>query len=154
MIPNCAATRHTHFTLDGTGEAELHIPSLSDWPEITRAAGENTHHVNVDDLSKSDMSQWKSGDTLLLSGKILTGRDAAHKRIHELISSGKGLPDGVDFKGRFIYYVGPVDAVGDEVVGPAGPTTATRMDKFTDFMLDETGLLGMIGKSERGQANG
>jgi len=152
MIPNCAATRHTHFTLDGSGEAELHTPKLSDWPEITREAGENTHHVNVDDLSKSDMSQWKSGDTLLLSGKILTGRDAAHKRIHELITSGKGLPEGVDFKGRFIYYVGPVDAVRDEVVGPAGPTTATRMDKFTDFMLEETGLLGMIGKSERGQA--
>jgi len=152
MIPNCAATRHTHFTLDGSGEAELHTPSLSDWPEITREAGENTHRVNVDDLSKSDMSTWKSGDTLLLSGKILTGRDAAHKRIHELITSGEGLPEGVDFKGRFIYYVGPVDAVRDEVVGPAGPTTATRMDKFTDFMLEETGLLGMIGKSERGQA--
>jgi len=152
MIPNCAATRHTHFTLDGSGEAALHTPALSDWPEITREAGENTHRVNVDDLSKSDMSAWKSGDTLLLSGKILTGRDAAHKRIHELISSGEGLPEGVDFNGRFIYYVGPVDAVRDEVVGPAGPTTATRMDKFTDFMLEETGLLGMIGKSERGQA--
>jgi fumarate hydratase class I len=152
MIPNCAATRHTHFTLDGTGEAELHTPKLSDWPEITREAGENTHHVNVDGLNKADMSQWKSGDTLLLSGKILTGRDAAHKRIQELITSGEGLPEGVDFKGRFIYYVGPVDAVGDEVVGPAGPTTATRMDKFTDFMLEETGLIGMIGKSERGQA--
>jgi len=152
MIPNCAATRHTHFTLDGSGEAELHVPALSDWPEITRAAGENTHRVNVDDLSKADMSAWKSGDTLLLSGKILTGRDAAHKRIHELITSGEGLPEGVDFNGRFIYYVGPVDAVRDEVVGPAGPTTATRMDKFTDFMLEETGLLGMIGKSERGQA--
>lgn len=151
MIPNCAATRHTHFILDGSGEAELQSPKLSDWPEITRVVDENTHRVNVDTLQKADMSGWKSGDTLLLSGKILTGRDAAHKRIQELITSGKGLPEGVDFKGRFIYYVGPVDAVGDEVVGPAGPTTATRMDKFTDFMLEETGLLGMIGKSERGE---
>jgi fumarate hydratase class I len=151
MIPNCAATRHAHFTLDGTGEAELIPPKLSDYPEIVREADENTHRVNVDSLKKSEMLAWKSGDTLLLSGKILTGRDAAHKRIQELMSSGKGLPDGVDFNGRFIYYVGPVDAVGDEVVGPAGPTTATRMDKFTDFMLEETGLLGMIGKSERGE---
>lgn len=150
MIPNCAATRHTHFTLDGSGEAELTVPKLADWPEITRDVGADTLRVNVDTLKKSDIQSWKSGDTILLSGKILTGRDAAHKRIHELISSGKGLPDGVDFKGKFIYYVGPVDAVGDEVVGPAGPTTATRMDKFTDFMLEETGLLGMIGKSERG----
>ncbi|WP_019614482.1 fumarate hydratase [Psychromonas ossibalaenae] len=150
MIPNCAATRHTHFTLDGSGEALLQTPKLSDWPEITREAGENVHRVNVNDLSKADMSAWKSGDTLLLSGKILTGRDAAHKRIQELVSSGQGLPEGLDFKDRFIYYVGPVDAVGDEVVGPAGPTTATRMDKFTDFMLEEIGLLGMIGKSERG----
>ncbi|WP_028865550.1 fumarate hydratase [Psychromonas aquimarina] len=150
MIPNCAAARHTHFTLDGSGEALLHTPKLSDWPEITREAGENVHRVNVNDLSKADMSSWKSGDTLLLSGKILTGRDAAHKRIQELVTSGQGLPEGLDFKDRFIYYVGPVDAVGDEVVGPAGPTTATRMDKFTDFMLEEIGLLGMIGKSERG----
>ena len=150
MIPNCAATRHTHFTLDGSGEAELSPPKLADWPEVTREVGNDTLRVNVDNLKKEDIQSWKSGDTILLSGKILTGRDAAHKRIHELITSGKGLPDGVDFKGKFIYYVGPVDAVGDEVVGPAGPTTATRMDKFTDFMLEETGLLGMIGKSERG----
>lgn len=151
MIPNCAATRHIHFTLDGNGEANLKIPQLSQWPEITREIGENTLRVNVDTLKKADISSWKIGDTLLLSGKIMTGRDAAHKRIQELITSGKGLPEDLDFKGKFIYYVGPVDAVGDEVVGPAGPTTASRMDKFTDFMLEETGLLGMIGKSERGQ---
>ncbi|MEH6451536.1 MAG: fumarate hydratase [Psychromonas sp.] len=151
MIPNCAATRHAHFTLDGSGEAELTAPNLDQWPEIKREVGDNVRRVNVNNLTKEDMSSWKSGDTLLLSGKILTGRDAAHKRIQSLITSGEGLPEGVDFKGRFIYYVGPVDAVRDEVVGPAGPTTATRMDKFTDFMLEETGLLGMIGKSERGQ---
>jgi len=149
MIPNCAATRHIHFTLDGSGEAVFTPPKLSDWPQITRQVG--GLHVNVNKLTKEDISSWKSGDTLLLSGKILTGRDAAHKRIYELIRSGAGLPEGIDFNGRFIYYVGPVDAVGDEVVGPAGPTTATRMDKFSDFMLDEMGLLGMIGKSERGQ---
>ncbi|HAQ48933.1 MAG TPA: fumarate hydratase, partial [Glaciecola sp.] len=108
--------------------------------------------VNVDGLTKDDIKEWKTGETVLLSGKILTGRDAAHKRIQELLASGEGLPDGVDFTNRFIYYVGPVDAIGDEAVGPAGPTTATRMDKFTDMMLDETGLLGMIGKSERGAA--
>lgn len=151
MIPNCAATRHIHFTLDGSGEANLETPKLSDWPKITREIGENTLRVNVNTLKKEDIAAWKMGDTLLLSGTIMTGRDAAHKRIQELITSGKGLPDGVDFKGKFIYYVGPVDAVGDEAVGPAGPTTATRMDKFTDLMLDETGLFGMIGKSERGQ---
>lgn len=151
MIPNCAATRHTHFTLDGSGEAVFTPPKISDWPEITRSSGDNVHSVNVDQLGKCDIAKWKSGDTLLLSGKILTGRDAAHKRLVELVESGQGLPDGVDFKGRFIYYVGPVDAVGDEVVGPAGPTTATRMDKFSEFMLDQLGLLGMIGKSERGE---
>ncbi|KPU82692.1 fumarate hydratase [Psychromonas sp. PRT-SC03] len=151
MIPNCAATRHTHFILDGLGEAQFEQPKLSDWPEVTREVGENVRRVNVDGLQKSDIEKWKSGDTLLLSGKILTGRDAAHKRLQELMESGEGLPEGVDFNGRFIYYVGPVDAVGDEVVGPAGPTTATRMDKYTDFMLEKMGLLGMIGKSERGQ---
>ncbi|WP_425474538.1 fumarate hydratase [Shewanella frigidimarina] len=150
MIPNCAATRHVHFHLDGTGPVDLVPPSLSDWPEITREAGENTHRVNLDTVTQAEIETWKSGDTLLLNGKMLTGRDAAHKRIQMLLESGEGLPAGVDFTGKFIYYVGPVDPVGDEVVGPAGPTTATRMDKFTDMMLDQTGLMGMIGKSERG----
>jgi len=151
MIPNCAATRHVHFTLDGSGEAVLQPPKLEDWPKLTHQADENVHRVNINGLDKCDISSWKSGDTLLLSGKILTGRDAAHKRIQDLIAAGKALPDGVDFNGKFIYYVGPVDPVRDEVVGPAGPTTSTRMDKFTDLMLEHTGLLGMIGKSERGQ---
>ena len=151
MIPNCAATRHIHIQLDGSGEAILEPPKLSDWPEISREADDNVHRVNINGLDKTDISTWKSGDTLLLTGKILTGRDAAHQRIQELIEAGKDLPDGVDFNGKFIYYVGPVDPVRDEVVGPAGPTTSTRMDKFTDLMLDKAGLLGMIGKSERGQ---
>ncbi len=152
MIPNCAATRHVHFHLDGTGPADLSPPSLDDWPEITWEVGENVRRVNLDTVTKEETLSWKSGDTLLLSGKMLTGRDAAHKRIQSLIESGEGLPEGVDFNGKFIYYVGPVDPVGDEVVGPAGPTTATRMDKFTDLMLDKTGLMGMIGKAERGPA--
>lgn len=152
MIPNCAATRHIHFKLDGSGPATLPPPKLEDWPNITRQTDSNTHRVDLNSVTQTDIERWKSGDTLLLSGKMLTGRDAAHKRIQTLIESGKGLPDGVDFTGKFIYYVGPVDPVGDEVVGPAGPTTATRMDKFTDFMLDKTGLLGMIGKAERGDA--
>ncbi len=152
MIPNCAATRHVHFTLDGSGPAELTPPKLKDWPEVTWEVGENVRRVNVNEVSKADIQDWKTGETILLSGKILTGRDAAHKRIKELVESGQGLPEGVDFNGRFIYYVGPVDAVGDEAVGPAGPTTSTRMDKFTDFMLEETGLMGMIGKAERGPA--
>ncbi|MGU5593881.1 fumarate hydratase [Aeromonas sanarellii] len=150
MIPNCAATRHVHFELDGSGPAELTPPKLADWPEITREAGGNVRRVNVDGITKAELASWKSGDTVLLSGKILTGRDAAHKRIADMLKNGEGLPDGVDFTNRFIYYVGPVDAVRDEVVGPAGPTTSTRMDKFTDMMLGETGLIGMIGKSERG----
>ncbi|KMT66535.1 fumarate hydratase [Catenovulum maritimum] len=152
MIPNCAATRHAHFTLDGSGPADLKPPRLEDWPELTFEVGENVRRVNVDSLTAEEMQTWKAGDTVLLSGKILTGRDAAHKRIQDYISRGEALPNGVDFKGRFIYYVGPVDAVGDEVVGPAGPTTATRMDKFTDMMLSESGLMGMIGKAERGPA--
>ncbi len=152
LIPNCAATRHVHFTLDGSGAAELPTPKLEDWPQITWEAGENTRRVNLDEITAKDVKTWKTGETLLLSGKILTGRDAAHKRIQSMLESGEGLPEGVDFKGKFIYYVGPVDAVGDEVVGPAGPTTSTRMDKFTDMMLSETGLLGMIGKAERGPA--
>ncbi|MCF5909490.1 fumarate hydratase [Aeromonas veronii] len=150
MIPNCAATRHVHFELDGSGPAELTPPKLSDWPEITREAGGNVRRVNVDGITKAELASWKSGDTVLLSGKILTGRDAAHKRIADMLARGEGLPEGVDFTNRFIYYVGPVDAVRDEVVGPAGPTTSTRMDKFTDMMLGETSLIGMIGKSERG----
>ncbi|MFB2873457.1 fumarate hydratase [Aeromonas jandaei] len=150
MIPNCAATRHVHFELDGSGPAELTPPKLSDWPEITREAGGNVRRVSVDGITKAELASWKSGDTVLLSGKILTGRDAAHKRIADMLARGEGLPEGVDFTNRFIYYVGPVDAVRDEVVGPAGPTTSTRMDKFTDMMLGETGLIGMIGKSERG----
>ncbi|MEB8284553.1 fumarate hydratase [Aeromonas veronii] len=150
MIPNCAATRHVHFELDGSGPAELTPPKLSDWPEITREAGGNVRRVNVDGITKAELASWKSGDTVLLSGKILTGRDAAHKRIADMLKNGEGLPEGVDFTNRFVYYVGPVDAVRDEVVGPAGPTTSTRMDKFTDMMLGDTGLIGMIGKSERG----
>ncbi|NVK25484.1 MAG: fumarate hydratase [Gammaproteobacteria bacterium] len=152
MIPNCAATRHVHFHLDGSGPAELTPPKVEDWPEVTWELGDNVRRVNIDDFSKEDISDWKAGETVLLSGKILTGRDAAHKRIQEMLNNGEGLPEGVDFTNRFIYYVGPVDAVGDEVVGPAGPTTATRMDKFTDMMLEQTGLIGMIGKSERGPA--
>ncbi|WP_371185416.1 fumarate hydratase [Thalassotalea maritima] len=152
MIPNCAATRHVHFHLDGSGPANLTPPKLEEWPEVTWEVGENVRRVNVDNLTKEDIASWKTGETVLLSGKILTGRDAAHKRIQSLLASGEGLPEGVDFKNKFIYYVGPVDAVGDEVVGPAGPTTATRMDKFTEMMLAETGLLGTIGKAERGPA--
>lgn len=150
MIPNCAATRHVHFVLDGTGPATLSAPSIEDWPEVSWEPGENVRKVNLDTVKPEDVLSWKPGETLLLNGKLLTGRDAAHKRIQAILEAGDKLPDGVDFKNRFIYYVGPVDAVRDEVVGPAGPTTATRMDKFTDFMLSETGLLGMVGKAERG----
>ncbi len=150
MIPNCAATRHAHFVLDGSGPAELTPPSLDDWPEITREVGENVRRVNLDTVTREDVAAWKPGDTLLLSGTMLTGRDAAHKRMADLFARGEPLPEGVDLENRFIYYVGPVDPVRDEVVGPAGPTTATRMDKFTDLMLEKTGLLGMIGKAERG----
>ena len=149
IIPNCAATRHTHFTLDGTGPATQTPPSLDDWPEIVWEVGESTRRVNLDSVTPEDVEQWKPGETLLLSGKLLTGRDAAHKRMVEMLGKGESLP--VDLKGRFIYYVGPVDPVRDEVVGPAGPTTATRMDKFTQTMLEQTGLLGMVGKAERGQ---
>ena len=151
MIPNCAATRHVHFVLDGSGPAELEPPKLSDWPEITWDVGPSARRVNLDTVTQEDIEQWQPGETLLLSGTMLTGRDAAHKRILQLLDSGEGLPNGVDLKGKFIYYVGPVDPVRDEVVGPAGPTTATRMDKFTDDMLEKTGIMGMIGKAERGQ---
>jgi len=150
MIPNCAATRHAHFTLDGSGAVALTPPDLSLWPDISYEAGEQARRVNLDTLKAKDIQSWKPGEVLLLSGKMLTGRDAAHKRMVAMLDAGEELP--VDLKGRFIYYVGPVDPVGDEIVGPAGPTTATRMDKFTGQMLSQTGLLGMIGKAERGPA--
>ena len=148
MIPNCAATRHAHFVLDGSGPAELTPPSLNDWPEIALAGDAGARRVDLNSLSKQEVVTWKAGDQILLSGKLLTGRDAAHKRLVEMISVGEDLP--VDFTNRFIYYVGPVDPVRDEVVGPAGPTTATRMDKYTEPLLAKTGLIGMVGKSERG----
>lgn len=150
MIPNCAATRHIHFTLDGSGPAQLSIPKLSDWPEIALSGSDQARHVDLDSLNAADIKDWQPGETLLLSGKLLTGRDAAHKRLVELINKGEALPENVDFTNRFIYYVGPVDAVRDEAVGPAGPTTATRMDKFTETVLANTGLIGMVGKAERG----
>ena len=150
MIPNCAATRHLHFTLDGSGPAKLDPPDLTRWPKVDWAPSAESRRVNLDTLTPTEVAEWKPGDRLLLNGKMLTGRDAAHKRIADLITSGKGLPAGVDFRNRVIYYVGPVDPVRDEVVGPAGPTTATRMDKFTEMMLAETGLIAMIGKAERG----
>ncbi len=148
MIPNCAATRHTHFTLNGNGPAILTPPSLDQWPEVTFEVGASTRRVDLNTVTPEDVLSWKPGETVLLNGKMLTGRDAAHKRMVEMLDRGEELP--VDLKGRFIYYVGPVDPVGDEVVGPAGPTTATRMDKFTRQVIESTGLLGMIGKSERG----
>ena len=149
MIPNCAATRHCHFVLDGSGPAVLTPPALSDWPDVNWAPDYNkSTQVDLNTLTKEQVASWKPGQTLLLSGKMLTGRDAAHKRIQEMLERGESLP--VDFKNRVIYYVGPVDPVRDEVVGPAGPTTATRMDKFTDMMLEQTGLIAMIGKAERG----
>ena len=150
LIPNCAATRHVHFTLDGSRPVDLQPPHLDDWPVITREADSNTRRVKLDDIDPAMELDWQPGDTLLISGKLLTGRDAAHKRIIDCLDHNEPLPNGLDFRGRFIYYVGPVDPVGDEVVGPAGPTTATRMDKFTDELLEKTGLLGMIGKAERG----
>jgi fumarate hydratase, class I len=148
IIPNCAATRHAHFVLDGSGAALQTPPALEDYPEISWEIGSDVRRVNLDTVTPQDVLEWKTGETILLSGKMLTGRDAAHKKMTDLIAKGEPLP--VDLKGRFIYYVGPVDPVRDEVVGPAGPTTATRMDKFTRTMLEKTGLLGMIGKSERG----
>ncbi|MCK9256950.1 MAG: fumarate hydratase [Sulfurospirillaceae bacterium] len=148
IVPNCAATRHIHFTLDGKGPAKFTPPSLDLWPDIELPT-EGLKRVNIDGLTRADLSSLKSGDTLLISGKILTARDAAHKTIIDIIKSGESLPDGLDLKNRMIYYVGPVDPVRDEVVGPAGPTTSTRMDKFTKDIL-ETGILGMIGKAERG----
>jgi fumarate hydratase, class I len=152
IIPNCAATRHVHFVLDGSGPAHLDAPKLSDWPDITWAAAPSARRVDLNTVTREQVATWKPGETLLISGKLLTGRDAAHKRMTDLLARGEPLPAGVDFNNRFIYYVGPVDPVRDEAVGPAGPTTATRMDKFTETMLAKTGLLGMIGKGERGPA--
>ncbi len=147
MIPNCAATRHAHFTLDGSGPVALEPPSLSDWPELTYDTSKG-RRVDLDAVTREQVIEWQPGEVLLLNGKFLTGRDAAHKRIADMLGRGEALP--VDFSGRFIYYVGPVDPVRDEVMGPAGPTTATRMDKFTRMMLEQAGLLGMVGKAERG----
>ncbi|MEP7157431.1 MAG: fumarate hydratase [Betaproteobacteria bacterium] len=146
LLPNCAASRHAHFTLDGSGPAKLVPPSLEDWPKLALDF-KSSRRVNLNGLTKADIATWKSGESLLLTGKILTGRDAAHKRLTDMIAKGEPLP--VDFTNRFIYYVGPVNAVRDEAVGPAGPTTASRMDRFTRTMLEKTGLIGMIGKSER-----
>ena len=151
IIPNCAATRHVHFELDGAGRAEFTPPALSDYPDVHWHASADARHVNLDTVTREEISQWQPGEIVLLSGKLLTGRDAAHKRITEMLARGEKLPEGVDFNGRFIYYVGPVDPVDGEVVGPAGPTTATRMDKFTEAMLAQTGLIGMVGKAERGK---
>jgi fumarate hydratase, class I len=152
IIPNCAATRHVEFTLDGSGPVALDPPRLDDWPEIAYDPAAGARRVNLDGLTREEIADWRPGERLLLSGKLLTGRDAAHKRLVDLLSRGEPLPEGVDLRGRFIYYVGPVDPVGNEVVGPAGPTTATRMDKFTDQILAQTGLIGMVGKAERGPA--
>ncbi|MCC8627838.1 fumarate hydratase [Xanthomonas vesicatoria] len=149
LIPNCAATRHAHFTLDGSGPVMLDPPSLEDWPKLTYNPT-NARRVNLDTITREEVASFKPGEVVLLNGKLLTGRDAAHKRMIDMLNKGEPLP--VDFTNRFIYYVGPVDPVRDEVVGPAGPTTATRMDKFTRQMLEQTGLLGMVGKSERGDA--
>jgi fumarate hydratase, class I len=148
MIPNCAATRHAHFTLDGSGPAYLEPPKLDDYPKVDWQPDAAARRVNLDALTPEEVASWKAGDRILLTGKMLTGRDAAHKRIKDMVERGEPLP--VDFRGRAIYYVGPVDPVMGEVVGPAGPTTATRMDKFTETMLG-LGLLVMIGKAERGQ---
>jgi fumarate hydratase class I len=152
VIPNCAATRHLHFVLDGSGPAQFEAPKIEDYPDVHWAPSAQARRVDLGSVTREEIASWKPGEALLLNGKLLTGRDAAHKRIRQLIESGQELPAGVDFNGRFIYYVGPVDPVRDEAVGPAGPTTATRMDKFTELMLDKTGLLGMIGKAERGPA--
>jgi len=149
MIPNCAATRHAHFTLDGSGPAYLETPNLADWPQVDWKPDAAAKRVDLDTLTPEVVQSWKHGDRLLLNGKMLTGRDAAHKRIADMLARGEELP--VEFRGRVIYYVGPVDPVGEEVVGPAGPTTATRMDKFTRMMLEQ-GLLAMVGKAERGPA--
>jgi fumarate hydratase class I len=149
IIPNCAATRHVHFELDGSGPAALEAPNLADWPDVNWAPSDQSLRVNLDTITQQEIQAWQPGQTLLLNGKLLTGRDAAHKRMVTMLQKGEKLP--IDFTNRFIYYVGPVDAVGAEAVGPAGPTTATRMDDFTETMLGQTGLLGMVGKAERGE---
>ena len=150
LIPNCAATRHAHFVLDGSGPAHLAPPRPEDWPAVTWSAGPDARRVDLDRVTPEEVARWRPGERLLLSGRLLTGRDAAHGRIRDMLAAGESLPEGVDFRGRFIYYVGPVDPVGDEVVGPAGPTTATRMDPYTEMMLGRLGLRGMVGKAERG----
>ncbi len=150
LIPNCAATRHIHFSLDGSGPAVPTPPRIEDWPKIDWKPAPDARRVDLESVTKADVALWRPGETLLLSGKLLTGRDAAHQRIADLFARGEGLPEGVDFTKRFIYYVGPVSPVRGEVVGPAGPTTATRMDQYTEMMLEKTGLIGMIGKAERG----
>ena len=152
IIPNCAATRHIHFELDGSGVAEFVPPKLEDYPDVVWHPAQDARRVDLSTITREEISQWQPGETVLLSGKLLTGRDAAHKRIAGMLERGEKLPSGVDFTDRFIYYVGPVDPVRDEVVGPAGPTTATRMDAFTEMMLAQTGLIGMVGKAERGKA--
>ena len=152
VIPNCAATRHAHFVLNGSGPATLEPPSLDLWPKLEYQPSSDARRVNLDTLTREEVASWQPGERLLLSGKMLTGRDAAHKRLSQIIEAGKPLPAGLDFKNRVIYYVGPVDPVKGEVVGPAGPTTATRMDKFTELMLAKTGLIAMVGKAERGPA--
>jgi len=150
VIPNCAATRHVHFHLDGSGPARLEPPDLARWPTVAWTPDPSVRRVSLDGLKRADVSSWKPGERLLLSGKLLTGRDAAHKRICALLDAGQPLPDGLSFQDRVIYYVGPVDPVGKEVVGPAGPTTANRMDRFTETMLAKAGLMAMVGKAERG----
>lgn len=150
VIPNCAATRHLHFTLDGSGIARIEPPDLSTWPRVEWAADSSVRRVSLDTLTREEMATWTAGERLLVSGRLLTGRDAAHMRICALLDSGQPLPEGLSFANRVIYYVGPVDPVGDEVVGPAGPTTANRMDRYTETMLGRAGLLAMIGKAERG----
>ena len=151
IIPNCAATRHIHFALDGSGMAQFAPPKMEDYPDVHWHPAADARRVNLETVTREEIAGWRPGETLLLSGRLLTGRDAAHKRIIEMLARGEPLPPGVDFTNRFIYYVGPVDPVRDEIVGPAGPTTATRMDKFTETMLAQTGLIGMIGKAERGE---
>lgn len=151
IIPNCAATRHCHFELDGSGVAQFTPPKILDYPDVKWKAAADARRADLSTITREDIASWKPGETVLLSGRLLTGRDAAHKRIVDMLARGESLPPGVDFRNRFIYYVGPVDPVRDEVVGPAGPTTSTRMDKFTETMLAKTGLIGMVGKAERGK---